>query len=217
MMGKKGPSHYATVREAERGIYIDFEGGRGVTPDLLGILVENEFWQVALSPALSPAARATGIQVGSLETTVTSILDRCEEQGRRLFAFTRHELRVAEKHTDLGPRIWKLYADGHKIAKRWSSRLQGGKPRGKDLKSFLRHIGRPLPKRLGGKTVLKKLWAVKKAFAGKVAPVSMPEAERDFWKEALEYNEFDCRGLRELTILAARELESCPERASGGD
>ena len=203
----KDPSYFATAAEAERGIYIDFEGGKRSPPDLIGILVDGEFRQVALTPALELAARDTGLDVELLETTVARLLDRCERQGRRIFAFTQHELRVVEKYTDLGPKMAKLYADGHKIARRWANKLHEGKPKDKDLKSFLKYIRSPMPKRLGVKTVLDKLRRIKKKTDGKDAPASIPDATRKLWKEVLQYNKHDCRGLRKVTVLATKELE----------
>ena len=70
MPKKKNPHASISSAEAERAIYIDFEGFQDKSPSLIGVLVENDFEQIVLDPELESAARAKSMRLVNLSDEI---------------------------------------------------------------------------------------------------------------------------------------------------
>lgn len=55
-----------SIADAEKAIYVDFEGFEDQPPSLLGILIDGSLTQVILDSRLTPAAAAKGCQTATI-------------------------------------------------------------------------------------------------------------------------------------------------------
>ena len=194
-----------TQQEAQRAFYIDFEGFVDQSPALLGILVEDEFEQVALQQSLKSAADFKGMRTMTLQEILNELQERCLHEKRHLVAFSMHEFEVAKEHAqiDLSP----FYKNALKIAKRWKRRM-GLDPRHqiRTLKDYLAWLQYPLPRHLGNQVATRRLADV----------IAMSERRGSFdactpvvkakWTKLLQYNQNDCEGTKFLTTLTTKQL-----------
>lgn len=208
-MDMKPPKNKIEARlsqaEAERAIYIDFEGFEDHSPSLLGILIDNTLEQVVLDARLSLAAEAKNLRVATLHDSVRDLLAQSKAEGRLIVAYSQHEKNVIEKfaQTDLtGP-----YRDARMIAKRWRTICHTGRPiGGRGLKDFLEFINFPRGTYLGEKKSTSRLKSVGDMLARKENYQALTPVAKAKWTKLLEHNEIDCRGMCALVVLAAKEL-----------
>ena len=176
------------------------------SPALLGILVEDEFEQVALQQNLKSAADFKGMRTMTLQEILNELQERCLHEKRHLVAFSMHEFEVAKEHAqiDLSP----FYKNALKIAKRWKHRM-GLDPRRqiRTLKDYLAWLQYPLPRHLGNQVATRRLADV----------IAMSERRGSFdactpvvkakWTKLLQYNKYDCEGTKFLTNLTTTRLD----------
>jgi hypothetical protein len=200
---KKNPSHHATLEEAQNGIYIDFEGFKGKTPALLGILYPDRFEQVILDPDLADAARAKQLRCEKLEDIIEEVVAHCEASGQYLFSFSQHELKMVSQFApDMKDRFKAVSKDSKKIATRWYNRKNPDAClKERTQNNLMKVIGQP-----------PKAWKLQKKATywlehtkdtlekrGSYKKFSKP-AKNNWWK-LLDYNEEDCRELQTLTLF----------------
>ncbi len=195
-----------TSQEAERAIYIDFEGFTEEPPALLGILVEDEFEQIVLQQNLKSAADFKDLRTVSLSEILRELQSRCLTEKRYLVAFSIHESEVAWEHAQMD--LSHIYKNALKIAKRWKYRMGLDPHRQiRSLKEYLAWLGFTIPQHLGNQKATKRLGNV----------ISMIEKRGDFeactpvvkakWTKLLQYNMYDCEGTKFLTSLTTTKLD----------
>lgn len=191
--------------EAERAIYIDFEGFEGHSPSLLGILIDNSLEQVVFDTRLSLAAEAKNLRVTTLRDTVINLLAKSEAEGRLIVAYSQYEKNVIEEfaQADLtGP-----YRDARMIAIRWRAICHRDRSlNGRGLKDFLEFISFPRGSHLGEKKSTSRLKSVGDMLARKESYQALTPVVKAKWTKLLEHNDIDCRGMCALVVLAAKEL-----------
>lgn len=190
--------------EAERSMYVDFEGFANKPPSLLGILVDGSLTQVVLDPQLEAAARAKRCTTAGLRDVATELIRRCQRERRMLVGYSQHERQVFINyaHVDFSAD----YRDGRMIARRWWSICRPEMPRADNrLKTFLRAIGQPMPGRFGVNQMTARLKAVINMLNKRGSYSALTPVVKRKWKELLDYNAFDCHGMQALVTLAARE------------
>jgi hypothetical protein len=132
-----GPTGVPTPIEAERAIYIDFEGTETEPPSFLGAAWayddgEFRFVQYVLDPALSSAAKAaTGVFGGAVMPADWSDLAElrriAEAEHRWIIAWSDRERKaLADGVLDEGDRRWfkDHMLDAKPLAKRWKRRMR---------------------------------------------------------------------------------------------
>ena len=202
------PSRHATYRQAERGIYLDFESFEEQAPNLMGILVESELTQVVLDAVLKSAAEAKQLRVSELGIEMENLVKRARDERRYIFAFTRHELDVVRKHTVIADDFASLYKDGHKIAKRWFNRFHRGEfIEGRRLADFMEFTGNKRPSYLGSQQAAQRLRHVRDMLIRRRAYDRLTPVGKAKWSKLLAHNALDCTGLRDLVLRATREME----------
>jgi hypothetical protein len=186
-------------------LYVDFEGFRGKTPALIGVLIEEELEQIVLDPLLASAARSKNLRISDLKTEVARLLSLASSQERLVIGFTEHEPRTVRTHCGL--ELGETYADAHKIARRWKNLMHHQKaiPNNK-LLNFLRFVKYPVPRHSGIQQSTRRLRHVRDMLAEREEYWRLtPAAKRD-WVRFLLHNEHDCRGMRFLMQRVAKEL-----------
>jgi hypothetical protein len=128
-----------SLEQAERAIYIDFEGRKGETPALLGVLyaegraaspgrlvlrqdvLDESLWPLVGEVQLSSNARYE-TSVRTLTQAMHDVLLRAEAQSRHVVSWSQYERTTILGH-DLGARdeilFLRWYRDGKATARRW--------------------------------------------------------------------------------------------------
>lgn len=206
MARKKDPQAYITLKEAERAIYIDFEGFEEKSPTLIGILVEDEFEQAVFDPQLNEAAVAKGMRQASLKEEIPRLVERGKREERFFAAYSRHELNVIQEFAGID--LSDTYRDGRKIAKKWKSKFHKEAAAGcRSLKEYLSFIGYQRGAHLGERKSTSRIKAVKEMLEKRGEFEKMTPVVKAKWTKLLDHNEIDCRGMKELVLRAATEWE----------
>jgi hypothetical protein len=201
----KNPHASISVAEAQRAIYVDFEGFQDQPPGLIGIMANGSLTQVVLDPRLNAAAEAKGCRMASIRDVATTIKRWCQDGGRKIVGYSQHELQVFAEYA--GVDFTAEYRDARMIAKRWWNVCRPGTPRRDNgLKTFLEAIGRPCPSYFGEQKVTSRLRAVIDMLANRGTYASLTPVVKSKWQKLLSYNEYDCRGMQELVALSSSEM-----------
>jgi hypothetical protein len=81
-----------SLSDAERAIYIDFEGFEKEAPALLGILIDEVFEQIILDEKFQGAATYKNpMRFVPGKQLISELLDRSIKEDRRIVAFSAHE------------------------------------------------------------------------------------------------------------------------------
>lgn len=201
----KKPHASISVPEAQRAIYVDFEGFKGRPPSLLGILVDGDLSQVVLDSRLTAAATATGCLTADIQDVARNLKQWCQLAGRKLVAYSQHELDVFSQYA--GVDFYDEYRDARMIAKRWWNICRRGAPRHDNgLKTFLKAIGRPHPTYFGEHKATSRLRAVLAMLKKRKKYEALASAMKAEWRMLLDYNSHDCHGMKTLVAIASTEI-----------
>ena len=221
-----GPTGVLTPVEAERAIYIDFEGTETDPPSFLGAAWADgdggvRFVQYVLEPALWPAAEAaTGVCGGTMVPADWSDLAElrriAEAEDRRLIAWSDRERKaLVDGVLDEGDRRWfdDNVLDAKPLAKRWKRRMHREVVFERDPKNRMRGrhrldryfglIGYSVPKILGPGNSAQRIRAVRGQLARHGDYAALTKTVKGKWTKALKHNWHDCNGLRELVRVVA--------------
>jgi hypothetical protein len=196
-----------TPEEATRGIYVDCEGFKEKSPSLIGVLIEDQFEQVAFDPELRLAAEAKGRRVSSFPSEAARIARLAKDEDRVVVAYSQVERQLFSDYArvDLGRR----YRDARKIAKYWKNVCHYDGPiAGRGLKDFFDFIGYEVTGSPGKQKTTKRLRALLEMLPRKGSYEALTPTKKAQWANLLTYNEHDCRGMKELVMRASRELEA---------
>jgi hypothetical protein len=188
-----------TLIEAERAIYIDFEGFEEKAPHLIGVLIDDTYQSIVLDPELTLAADAKQLPVMGLNDLNQSLVRQCVQVDRYIIGFTSNEKNVVQEYADID--ISHRYRDAHKVAKTWANRLPGGKPESWRLVTFLKFIGFEYTN-YGQSLVTKWLRAVIDKSNKEGSLEACTPTVKSHWTKLLKYNEQDCRGTKAIMLHA---------------
>ncbi len=228
-ISKAGRTGVPTPLDAERAIYIDFEGTETEPPSFLGAAWADDdgefrFLQYVLEPALWPAAEAsTGVFGGTVMRAgwpdLAELRRIAEAEDRRIIAWSdREQKALADSVLDEGDRRWfdDNVLDAKPLAKRWKRRVRPevvferdpkNRTRGRHrLDRYFGLIGYSVPKILGPGNSAKRIRAVRGQLATRGDYAALTGTVKAKWTKALKHNWHDCKGLRELVVRVVAEL-----------
>ena len=206
---------HLSADEAQRALYIDFEGGQDQPPVLLGILrrrgkgAEPNVFQVVLDSEFEPAGPASR----GLKEAIEIVILRAESGDRRIVSWSQHDLEVVRSLRDEDPelvaRFERRYANALGVAKRWANKLHPeDKPADGQLVGYLAMIGYEVPPDAEAGHVGATVRALRPRLqSGK----PLTPAQKGRWARLLKHNRYDCDGMRAVCLLATRELESAAQ------
>ena len=201
------PEESVTRNEAERAIYIDFEGFEDASPSLLGILVGESLEQVVFDHRLSLAAKAKGLPIERLQECISRLQARSTAESRLIVAYSQHERNVIRNFADID--LTGQYRDARKILKRWKNRCHRVAPiSGWGLKDFFAFTNYPRGTYLGERKTTSRLRAVSDMLEKRGSYDLLTPVVKSKWTKLLEHNKIDCIGMRDLILHAAGELDS---------
>jgi hypothetical protein len=225
---QKHPSH-VSVAEAQRAIYIDFEGTAVDPPSFIGVAWSQgnalKFVQHVIEPQLWSAAEAKSLKTGrgsctsSTWHTLTEIRSLAEQENRRVFAWSNHERDLLVEHMpDNSDGAWfsSNVENAIKLAKVWKrrhfpdvefprdnpKRLNGRN----QLSRYLTLIGYSVPKAFGPGNSAQRIRYVREMLQRKDDYAALTPTAKAKWTKALEHNWHDCDGLRQLVLRCAKDL-----------
>jgi len=204
-MSSKKEKKKLTLKQAERGIYIDFEGFQDAAPSLIGILVDEHFEQVVLAEELILAGEAKNMRPSTFEEVVGELILLCKNENRKIIAFSQYEANTISEYANID--IRPFYKDARKIAKRWYNTFYyESKPRPRALKEFLEFIEYPRGKYLGNQKSTSRIKNVQEMLQKKGSYHEITSVAKAKWTKLLKHNQIDCEGMKALMIRAAKEL-----------
>ena len=222
----RGPTEGLTPIEAERAIYIDFEGTETDPPSFLGAAWADDagglrFVQYVLEPALWPAAEATaGVCGGVLVTAdwrdLAELRRIAEAEDRRIIAWSDRERdELAARLLDEDDRRWFETTCSTRSRRRSGGeekvrpemafeRDRQNRMRGRHrLDRYLGLIGYSVPKILGPGNSAQRIRAVRGQLTRRGDYAALTKTVKAKWTKALKHNWHDCNGLRELVRVVA--------------
>ena len=218
-----------TVSEAQRAIYIDFEGFKGKPPAFFGwvwaigkkasddhIACIHDIPDKALQPLVGEVELPPGA-VGiyeqrpfSVGQSINDLARRAKKQDRRIVSWSTHEMiKIAE--SELSPSLLRMfehnYRDGKVTAKKWFKQLDLDTAKGTNtLVRYLEQARYPLPDTYGLGQTTKRLKSVLGGVQNKGSWSRLLPSQQKNWEDVLLHNFVDCHGLREITKTAANAL-----------
>lgn len=215
--------------EAQRAIYIDFEGTAVDPPSLLGAawLDGNDilFIQYVLEPALWPAAEAKSSAVGrfceSADWQNLAELRRiAEAEDRRVLAWSTHEQHELASRVPSGDDAeWfgENVINAIPIARRWKRKVfpnvellvdPNNPMKGKhQLHHYMKLIGYPVPTAFGPGNSAQRIRYVRSMLTKKGGDYdALTAVAKAKWTKALEHNWHDCNGMREVILRCAEDV-----------
>jgi hypothetical protein len=200
------PESMISQNEAERAIYIDFEGFEDASPSLLGILVGESFEQVVFDNRLSLAAKAKRLPSETLQECISRLQTRSTAESRLIIAYSQHEKNVIRNFANVD--LTGSYRDARMILKRWKNSCHRHAPiSGWGLKDFFTFMNYPRGTYLGERKTTSRLKAVADMLEKKGSYELLTPVVKAKWTKLLEHNKIDCMGMRDLILHAAKELD----------
>ena len=190
-----------TSREADRAIYIDFEGFTDRSPDLLGIQCEETFKQVVLQRSLASTSSNGSTSFQPIQSILLQLKRRAESENRKIIAFSEHEADVARRFAQVD--LLPVYKNARIIAESWSKsmlRIDNTPPQ--TLKDYLALIDFKYPPQIGVGQATNRLRIVQESIRHCGNYERCPESVKREWRNLLEYNRLDCVGMRFLVKTA---------------
>ena len=222
-----------TVSEAQRAIYIDFEGTAVDPPSLLGIVWhdgdEANFVQYVVEEELWPAAEAKSPDHGgncrkATWADLAEIRHRAETEHRRVFAWSTHEADALSEHVPSQPdrewfaanvenaiphaKAWKKTNHPDVVFKKDPKNPFLGKNR---LNRYFSLIDYPVPQAFGPGNTAQRIRKVREMLKKKGGNYSaLTGTKKGQWTKVLKHNWHDCDGLRALILECVSDLGTKP-------
>ena len=219
-----------TLSEAQRAIYIDFEGTAVDPPSLLGVVSydgnQPKFVQYVIEEELWPAAEAKSPDHGGccLQATwadLAKVRRQAETEDRRVFAWSTHEATALEGHVPdeddrdwfaanvenarLNAKAWKKANHPDVVFKKDPKNPYVGKNR---LNRYFRLIDYPVPQAFGPGNTAQRIRKVREMLNNRGGDYSaLTGTKKGQWTKVLKHNWYDCDGLRALMLVCAADLE----------
>jgi hypothetical protein len=194
--------------QVRQGIYLDFEGFEEQKPALAGVLIDDNFQQVVLDPALKNAAEAKELRIESLDSLIDRLLAECERNSRFIIAFSIYEQDVIRR--ELGIDISTRYKNALRFARRWKAKYLPEVTLEKNsLDEFLQlpEVGYEVPGHLEKGQATKWLRSVLGGLEKRSEYSKLTPKQRESWDSLLEYNRHDVLGLNTLVKRASQDLK----------
>ena len=222
-----------SVSEAQRAIYIDFEGTAVDPPSLLGVAWFDDdkarFVQYVVEEDLWPAAEAKSSDHGwdcrkATWADIVEIRHRAETEQRRVFAWSTHEATALGKYVpDEDDREWFAANVENAIpnAKAWKKANHPDVVFKKDPKNpyvgknrlnrYFRLIDYPVPQAFGPGNTAQRIRKVREMLNNRGGDYSaLTGTKKGQWTKVLKHNWYDCDGLQKLILRCAADLETRP-------
>ena len=222
-------SSLLTPVEAQRAIYIDFEGFQNKPPSCLGgvwaigkkgsddnLACIHDIHQRELHPLIDaytprfPAISQYEQRNFSISQSINDLARRAYKQDRRIVSWSTHEInKVAEAELEASLlETFKLnYRDGKITAKAWFQQLGlDTSNQSNKLIRYLEEADYPLTEDYGLGQTTKRLKSVINGLDNKGSWSELLRSQQANWENLLLHNFVDCHGLRYVVKLATNTI-----------
>lgn len=202
-----------STSEADRALYIDFEGTMTDPASFLGIACAGE-WEVivveeALWPTVSHGARGGSVRRATIGEALTELRDRAEREGRSIVAWSTRELdEIRASLPESSPEIFwwqENLINALPIAKRWAKRnsvpiraipsTHGGRENRYSLTGFMEAVEFQVPRNLGTGNSAQRIRHVRTQLTQRGSFGALTPTTKGKWSRGLQHNRYDCLGL----------------------
>ena len=208
MSRRKNRKHLVCLskKQADRAVYIDFEGFKDKSPSFVGVLDETGFKQIVLALELQPAARAKGCSAQSINYWARRLINRCLHENRLIVGFSMHDLNCLKNYTSVGDQAEPIYVNALQAAKKWHWReYKIGLDGSRTLEAYCAIAKVPQrPDDYCDIPVTLNLKAIMSGLNARGTYRKLTRLQKQKWAALLEYNRWDCRDLRALCDIVAK-------------
>lgn len=207
-----------SLAQSEKAIYIDFEGCRGKSPVLLGMLVAPMAGvpgvaQYVVDPAFETASEATACTAVDLDDLVRSLTDRAEREERRIVTWSEHDLNLVRDYcsADTYRRFAPRYRNARALSEKWREKLYPevefhDPTLGNALANYLKMIAYEVPEAFGAGKTGEHLRRLARPLSKGKSWDDLSDDQRGYWRDVLGHNQHDCDGMYRVCQRAASEL-----------
>jgi hypothetical protein len=189
--------------QAERAVYIDFEGFKDKSPSFVGVLDETGLKQIVLDPDLQPADRAKGCSAQSMNYWSTRLVNKCLREDRLIVGFSLHDLNCLKSYTSVGEKAEPLYVNARQAANRWHWRTFDEKGPGTLTAFCFTAKVPPRPDDCTDIPVTRHLKSIVSGLNARGSFRKLTRLQKQKWSLLLEYNRWDCQDLQALCHVTA--------------
>ena len=223
------PLSLLTPVEAQRAIYIDFEGFKDESPSFMGwvwavgrkasddnITCIHDIHKVELHPVIDeytpslPGIKHYEQRDYSLSQSINDLARRAFQQDRRIVSWSTHEINKvaeAELEDELLEMFRVNYRDGKVTAKTWFKQLgEDTSNQSNKLVRYLERANYPLTEDYGLGQTTKRLKSVISGLDTRGSWSQLLSSQKTNWENLLLHNFVDCHGLRHVVKLAANTI-----------
>lgn len=209
------------LADAQRALYIDFEGRKNEPPLLLGVVVPTDdgagtrFMQLVFDPLFREAAEAKGASMSTVGDAL-ALLQSVARRGSAVVAWSRHERdTIVDAGGEAARGVQSRYRDARELAKHWRRTVRPelkpeavpyfGRHR---LAFYLEAIGYEVSPSHGPGNTGSRIQAVRAALERTGGRYDLlTSVQKAKWTKVLGHNRHDCEGMRTFCLRAASELE----------
>ncbi len=200
--------------DAQRALYVDYEGFKDRPPTLLGYLVNRTLAAGIVEPLFAPCHkkhRAEHAALADHRQLVECLVDRAEGENRLVVSWSRHDLRLMEGILQGdAPRLGILgrrYRDARLTARRWKNLRHPGLDESNTLDLYRQLLRLVVPERFGRGVVGKALATLRMQLAEGRGYGDLSNGAKAGWRAIVGHNRYDLEGMRAVCVAAADELE----------
>ena len=192
-------------------IFIDFEGNKGKTPTLLGVLERTTNFEIFhqyiledIFAVLSPSEKHPQLLVDSLENILKD-LDTRHGVNAIVYAWSSHEQTAIDEllsDAELSSQWTDRIIDAKKLAQRWAKvtfpnhQFKKTERRGRHtLDQYLDLIKYKVPTVHGAGQTGKRLRSLRETLIKGQPFESWPTSKKKYWTNLLAHNKHDCYGM----------------------
>ncbi len=220
------PSPLLTPNEAQRAIYIDFEGNTDTKPTLLGILYKPEadkhaefpvdvVEQWVLEPAFYGSVDGSGAPTGSVELLrrALELIAFAKKQKRRIVSWSQHDFTLIMDALVTRPRAQRtfkaLYRDAKRTGEAWSKSWPSDeRPEVQALTHYLKRVGYEVPAQFGPGLTGESLRVIRKSLETHQHNWQrLTRLQRERFHAVLMHNRHDLLGMRAVVEHATTDLQ----------
>ena len=202
-----------TPEQARQALYIDFEGGKGEPPVLLGCGRRTGRGQRQFVPQYITDVRFAPladdeVEVLPLTDAVERILQRAKSKDRLIVAWSNHELDVVKEYCPKQvDRFQARYVNARTFAVYWRNACHAGeRPATNTLADYLALVDYKVSDGAGPGNVGETVSRIARSLAKGKGEAGLTDDQRRRWCDLREHNLHDCRGMKEVSVRAAEEI-----------
>jgi hypothetical protein len=212
-LATQGIRSLISPEEADRAIYLDYEGNMGVPPVLLGWMVDGAIRGSIVDPMfVTCAARWKASHVGCSDhmTLLTALLEQAMQEKRLILSWSEHDYQIMCR--TLPPHFTKTLSRHYRnvipTARRWHWHVSGKGADHASLAYFMGLMGYVVPDRYGQGVVGQSLRRIRSQLDRGREFRDLTPAAREGWRQIVKHNMHDLQAMALVVATATKHLQS---------